>query len=109
MSLNLFLILFCFQISINFHGISGSALVTCKPCVEVLNTCNYCSLRSECLDCALKINTSCYNCLNDIFSYGQHTFNCDSTVLYQKLACNYYCKPNKPFGTCSTGTGICIC
>ena len=103
-----FFVILYLQLTIQFHETSGSWVISCKPCIEVLNSCNFCKSKGDCLDCVMNIDTSCFNCFNDIFSYGQSTFNCDSAITYQKLACNYYCKP-KLAGECNKVNGKCTC
>ena len=102
---SLYFILFCF--SIHFISIDGSWLISCKPCSDILQSCNFCKEKIECYDCVSKLDTSCNKCLNDIFN-GQTSLFCDSAVTYQKLACNYYCKPSKA-GICNQLNGKCTC
>ena len=105
----LHLTLILFLLHSNFIEIQSSWLISCKPCVEVLAFCNFCQTIGQCIECANNINTSCFNCLNDIFYYGNNPFYCDFSIKYQELACNYYCKSGKFIGHCDKVNGKCTC
>ena len=94
-------------ISIHTLGISGSWLTSCKPCLQVLNRCNYCQTFEECDVC---FNGICPTCLSDLFKYGQSDLYCDSLISYHVAACGYYCKPGTAINSyCDNLTGKCTC
>lgn len=85
-------------------------VTSCKPCVDVLKVCDYCTTNRECLDCVYETsNTQCYNCLNEIFSTG-NAFYCDNEFEYHNIACKYFCKTkNSSDGLCDYDSGECLC
>ena len=103
---NLIFILF-----VSYGGVqAGNWQLSCKACVEVMVSCDFCRNPDECLECAANLsNTQCYNCMNDIFYGSVVPFFCSNTIKYHQLACGYYCKSSDSFGQCDSSSGECLC
>ena len=89
---------------------AGNWQLSCKACVEVMVSCDFCRTPDECLECAANLsNTQCHNCMNDIFYGSVVPFYCSNTIKYHQLACGYYCKSSDSFGQCDSYSGECLC
>ena len=94
-----------------FRKTNSTWLISCKPCVEILNACIYCSTEYECITCVNRIgNTKCTNCFEDIFRIGSG-LQCDYTIPYHIKACTISCNVREKLkGACdSKNDNKCIC
>lgn len=85
-------------------------ITTCKPCVEVLKSCNNCLTKEEYTKCVASIpNTGCTKCLDDILILGNDIF-CDDMADYHNIVCNVNCKVKISLnGYCDRNTNKCTC
>jgi hypothetical protein len=88
--------------------VKASWVTSCKPCVNVLESCIKCSTKTECEDCARSYkNNECYKCYADIFV---EPLNCENSIKYQNLACTVKCQVEDSLkGTCNPKSGACTC
>lgn len=104
---------YSFIIILNIYFIgnieSATWVISCKPCTEILKSCEKCLTEQECIDCANNLgNTKCSTCYQDIFK-EQNTLNCDNSVNYQFLACKTSCQVKRQLNGACDKNGQCTC
>ena len=58
--------------------VKASWITSCKPCVDVLESCIECSSQSDCQACANNYkNNECFKCYDDIF---KDEINCENSI-----------------------------
>lgn len=111
-----FIILLCLIASLNFQSnlaqeTSRSWILSCKPCVDVLEYClNTNCIRSTCKTCVLNIDrTFCDICVSNLESTTP-VFQCDRSIEYHRLSCSMMCSLKGYYrGVCDSNTGSCNC
>ena len=89
--------------------VKASWLISCKPCVDVLESCIKCSTRDDCINCAKSYkNNGCFKCYADIFEVEQ--LYCENPIKYKNLACTVKCQVEDSLkGTCNPENAKCTC
>ena len=107
---NILLLSLCMVFASSINTVNGNWLISCKPCVDVINACIKCSPQQNCMNCVQNMgNTQCDKCFFEIFAEGD-SLNCNHDIPYQYQACTLSCNARKSLnGACDLISGRCIC
>ena len=74
--------------------LSRSWIVSCKPCVNILEECDTC-IRGGCLPCVDDIeNARCDKCAKEIIAESDNLY-CDNAVAYHNVVCAFSCRASE--------------